>query len=156
MDIEYLRKLFAYDDWANREALASLKAAGTAPERSLKLMAHIVAVQWLWMGRILRDRKPVAVWPELGLEECAAQLDALARAWPAYIEGLTPPALAQPLQYTNSKGEVWTNTVEDMLMHTILHSVYHRGQIAADMRASRHSPAYTDFIEALRRGNVVK
>ena len=31
-------------------------------------------------------------------------------------------------------------------MHVIMHSAYHRGQIAADVRAAGLTPAYTDFI----------
>lgn len=44
--------------------------------------------------------------------------------------------------------------MEDVLTHVIMHSVYHRGQIAAEVRASGSEPAYTDFIEAIRRGFV--
>jgi uncharacterized damage-inducible protein DinB len=35
-------------------------------------------------------------------------------------------------------------------MHVIMHSAYHRGQIAADTRAAGFTPAYTDFIHAIR------
>jgi uncharacterized damage-inducible protein DinB len=56
--------------------------------------------------------------------------------------------------YTNSKGEVWTSGVEDILTHVTIHSAYHRGQIASDLRAEGHTPAYTDFIHAVRQGFV--
>jgi uncharacterized damage-inducible protein DinB len=32
--------------------------------------------------------------------------------------------------------------------------MYHRGQIAADMRASGVEPVYTDFIHAVRQGHL--
>jgi uncharacterized damage-inducible protein DinB len=35
-----------------------------------------------------------------------------------------------------------------------MHSSYHRGQIAADMRAAGVTPAFTDFIHAVRQGFV--
>jgi uncharacterized damage-inducible protein DinB len=35
-----------------------------------------------------------------------------------------------------------------------MHSAYHRGQIAADMRAAGFAPPYTDFIHAVRQGFV--
>jgi uncharacterized damage-inducible protein DinB len=60
-------------------------------------------------------------------------------------------ALRVGVTYKNTKGEPWTNSVEDILTHVIMHSAYHRGQIAADMRASGHTPAYTDFIHAVRQ-----
>ena len=39
-------------------------------------------------------------------------------------------------------------------MHVLMHSAYHRGQIAADMRAAGLTPAYTDFIHSVRQGFV--
>jgi uncharacterized damage-inducible protein DinB len=36
----------------------------------------------------------------------------------------------------------------------LLHSAYHRGQIASFMRASGDTPAYTDFILAVRQGLI--
>ena len=55
---------------------------------------------------------------------------------------------------TNSKGEPWTSRVEDILLHVVMHSAYHRGQIASDVRASGHTPAYTDFIHCVRQGFI--
>jgi len=36
----------------------------------------------------------------------------------------------------------------------ITHSTYHRGQIAADLRAAGVQPAYTDFIHGVRQGLI--
>jgi uncharacterized damage-inducible protein DinB len=155
--IPELRRLFAYDDWANRETLASLAAAGEPPARSLRLMAHIVATGRLWLRRLLADGERVVVWPELTLAECAAWLDDMARRWEEYLGGLTDldgVDLSRPVEYVNSQGEAWTSTVGDILTHTAMHGVYHRGQIAADLRQAGHEPAYTDFIHAVRRGLV--
>ena len=58
------------------------------------------------------------------------------------------------VEYTNSKGEPWVNAVADVLHHVVMHSAYHRGQIAGDLRAAGHEPAYTDYIEAVRRGHL--
>ncbi len=78
----------------------------------------------------------------------------MATAWRGYLADLTPAALGAETRYTNTKGERWINTVADLLTHVILHSAYHRGQIAAEVRASGAEPAYTDFVEAVRRGFV--
>ena len=148
------RRLFAYEDWANREALASLAAAAPPPARSLKLLAHVAGASRLWLGRLRRADKPAAVWPGLDLGKCRAEFEALGRLWTAYLQELTPAGLEESVSYVNSKGEPWTSTVEDILTHVVLHSAYHRGQVAADMRASGHSPAYTDYIHARRQGFV--
>ena len=62
--------------------------------------------------------------------------------------------LDDKVEYRNSKGESWSSSVEDILAHVLLHSAYHRGQIALQMRSSGIAPAYTDFIHAVRQGLV--
>jgi uncharacterized damage-inducible protein DinB len=146
--------LFAYDDWANRETLASIAAAAAPRPRSLKLLAHIAGAERLWLGRRRREEKPAVVWPDFDLARCRAAVEDLSRLWTGYLQGLTPPGLDDTVSYVNSKGEPWTSGVEDILTHTVLHSSYHRGQIAADMRASGHAPASTDYIHARRQGFV--
>ena len=73
--LPYLQRLFAYDDWANREVLDSLARAGGRPARSLKLLSHIVAAEALWLARLRREKSPMAVWPELTLDECRARVE---------------------------------------------------------------------------------
>lgn len=152
--LEHLRRLFAYDDWANREALRALRAAEPPPARSQKLLAHILAAELLWWGRLVEDDEPVVVWPELSLEECEARLGQLSGLWQSYLGALDARQLSRSVAYINSKGEPWESVVEDVLLHVVMHSAYHRGQMASDMRASGHTPAYTDFIHGIRQGKV--
>lgn len=152
--LQHLRRLFAYDDWANREALESLKAAKTPPARSVELMAHIAASRRLWLGRLQHDEEKVAVWPKLSLEESGSDLRESAKVWSDYLSGLTPAKLAEPVSYVNTKGQPWTSKVEDILLHVIIHAAYHRGQIASGVRAAGDTPAYTDFIHCVRQGFI--
>ncbi len=144
-------QLFRYDAWANREVLASFASVGSPPARSLKLMAHILGTEYIWFSRIKAEKSPLAVWPELRIDECREHSLQLPRIWSAYLNALNEEGLTRHITYENSKGESWTNSVEDILMHVIMHSAYHRGQIASDMRAAGHTPAYTDFIHGVRQ-----
>jgi uncharacterized damage-inducible protein DinB len=117
-------------------------------------MGHIVGAELLWLGRLLEEPSQMPVWPELGLEQIAARLDQLTVAWPRYLAGLSEDDLADGVGYRNTRGEFWTNTVGDILTHVALHSAYHRGQIAAAVRAAGGEPAYTDFIHAVRQGLI--
>jgi uncharacterized damage-inducible protein DinB len=116
-------------------------------------MAHIVGAEYLWMARLRRQGEVLPVWPELGVEACGEHLDDLSRLWPEYLDQ-TDESLTDAVRYTNSKGETWTNTVEEILTHVVIHSAYHRGQIASDVRASGGVPAYTDYIHAVRQGLI--
>jgi uncharacterized damage-inducible protein DinB len=152
--LEYLRRQFAYDAWANREVLAGLRTGAPHAPRPLQLLAHILSAERLWLERIRKQPQSLPVWPELTLEQCAAQIDELALFWPERLDRLFPTGFTEQIAYKNSKGELWSNTVEDILTHVLLHSAYHRGQIASQVRASGEAPAYTDFIHAVRQGQI--
>ena len=149
---QFFLKMFKYDYWANRESLASLRSSDAPPVRSLKLMSHIIAAEHLWLERLKQDKQSIAVWPELSLQECESHLANLSSSWDEYLNGLGASDYTRQVSYTNSKGEPWTNKVEETLMHILMHSAQHRGQIALDLRASGQTPAYTDFIQAVRQG----
>jgi uncharacterized damage-inducible protein DinB len=149
-----LIRLYRYTAWANRETLASLERLDAPPARAVAVMAHIVGTERLWWGRLQRVPSGIPVWPAWLLEECRAQLDAVAQHWAAYLQACVPEALDRLVMYTNSKGEHWTSTAGDIVTHVVLHGSYHRGQIAAEVRAAGHTPAYTDFIHATRQGMI--
>jgi uncharacterized damage-inducible protein DinB len=150
MDTKDLQHLFNYDEWANREILTVLKKSGT--DRSRKLLAHILSAERLWLERIQQKPQSIAVWPDPSLERCEKEFDDLAAAWKRYLQ--SEADLERTVTYKNSKGEPWSSRVEDILLHVITHSAYHRGQIAADLRAAGIQPAYTDFIHGVRQGLV--
>ncbi len=152
---QHIGRLLAYNAWANRETLASLKSIDASPPpllRPLKFMAHIIAAESLWLNRLRPDQDKVVVWPELTLAQCEAQHSALEERWQKYLSGLDAGKLLHQITYTNSKNEPWTSMIEDVLLHVVMHSTYHRGQIASDLRASGFAPAYTDFIHSVRQG----
>jgi uncharacterized damage-inducible protein DinB len=146
-----LRRLLRYDVWANRETLRSLQE--DTPPRSLKWMAHIVGAEYLWLARLRRQAADLPVWPELDLVACGERLDQLSLLWPEYLDEAQESS-TEKISYTNSRGEAWTNTVEEILTHVVIHSAYHRGQIASDVRVSGGVPAYTDYIHAVRQGLI--
>lgn len=116
-------------------------------------MAHIVAAECLWLARLRREPAPLAVWPDIGLQTCDERLTELSRRWPEYLD-THKDSIDERISYTNSQGEAWTSTVEQILTHVTIHSAYHRGQIASDLRAAGMVPAYTDYIHATRQGYV--
>lgn len=148
-------RMFAYDHWANRECLTIMRAAGSVSEDTLGRMAHILSAQKLWLERILKQPQSIPVWPSSTIEDCLALNDEMSSAWQTYLARLgnhfAPGSLEDKVEYRNSKGELWSSRVEDVLIHVLFHSAYHRGQIALLMRASGVEPAYTDFIHAVRQ-----
>jgi uncharacterized damage-inducible protein DinB len=148
--LEHLRRLFAYNRWANGEVARALATAETP--RAVRLLAHVAGAERLWLARLRHESSPLAVWPELTLAECTAHLHDQAAAWDACLQAWSPEDLTGAVAYVNSKGEPWTSTVADILTHVVFHSAYHRGQMATEVRAAGGVPAYTDFIHCVREG----
>jgi len=152
--LEYLRRQFTYDEWANREVLSGLKAGPRPSVRPRQLLAHILSAERLWLERIRTQPQSLPVWPDFTLDQCGEQIADLARLWREFLGQISPTGLSETVVYKNSKGEPWTSTVEDILTHVVLHSAYHRGQIASQVRAGGEQPAYTDFVHAVRQGLI--
>lgn len=147
-----LRRQFAYDAWANREVLNAIRAAGGENTRSLQLMAHVLATERVWLERLRQEPQSVPVWPEADLALCESEASRLERLWLEYLKIMGDSS--ETISYKNSKGEPWTSTVGDILTHVIIHSAYHRGQVASHMREKGQTPAYTDYIHGVRQGLI--
>lgn len=152
--IRHFRRQFAYNAWANREVLAALRESRASAARCWQLLAHILSAERLWLERLQRQAQSHPVWPDWGMEQCGAWSLQVGELWRKYLETLGPDDFSKTATYKNSKGEPWTSTVEDVATHVLLHSAYHRGQIASLMRANGDAPPYTDFIHAVRQGLV--
>jgi uncharacterized damage-inducible protein DinB len=152
--IPHFRRLFQYDDWANHEVVAALEKLESPPAKSVRLLAHIVAAERLWLERMRTQKQTFPVWPDFTLDQCKLEIEELGKMWKQFFATRQPDELSGAATYKNTKGESFTNQIEDILMHVVVHSAYHRGQIATDMRAAGFTPALTDFIHAVRQGLV--
>jgi uncharacterized damage-inducible protein DinB len=148
----YFRKLFEYDHWANRETLTSLSSLNSAPEEPLKFFGHVVGAQRIWLSRINQDDpNPPAAWPSLTLQQCRAAVEDLHERWAAFLATLGQEQLSSSVCYRNLKGLEFKTPLEDVLQHVVLHSAYHRGQVATAVRRAGGKPAPTDYVVYIRQ-----
>ncbi len=150
----HLRRLFDHAAWADRLALDALAAAPEASRAGpLRLLAHLLAAERVWLLRLRGEASAAQpIWPELPLERCAALAADNAAAYARYLDALTDEAAAREVAYTNSQGVSFRTRVSDVLTHVALHGAYHRGQVAAALRAAGADPVNTDFITFVRAG----
>lgn len=146
----FLQKLAAHLKWADERVQESLVAARNPPPQALDLLAHLVATEHVWLARIRGETPDLPAWPQLSLSQCAEVASKSAEELSALIESLDQIALDGGVTYRNSLGEQYTNSVADILIHVALHGSYHRGQIAAALRACGDAPASTDYIAMVR------
>jgi uncharacterized damage-inducible protein DinB len=146
----HIRRLHDHLVWADARTLHSLRTMHAPPLDALRLYAHILAAEHVWLKRIEGVEPEIPVWPALGLDECAA-LGARNHAGYALLtETLGRAELQRTVSYRNTKGDAFVNTVEDIIMHVALHGSYHRGQIARIVRGEGVAPQSTDYIFFIR------
>lgn len=148
---DHFTKLYEHLAWADARVLESLRAAHNVLKRDLDLYAHILGSEHVWLSRISGTAPKFAVWPSLTLDECERLAAENAAAYQKLASDLTPETRERPITYRNSAGDEFTSTLEDILTHVSLHGAYHRGQIAASIRAAGNTPSPTDYI-AFARG----
>ena len=148
---DLLLRLLAHMRWAD-DIVADALSTGETPEpESVRLLAHIAAVEHLWYSRILGRPAEIAVWPTLSVAEARAVANQHADLFDALVTGADESALARRVAYRNSKGRSYQSSVADIVTHVSMHGGYHRGQIARQLRAAGREPPYTDYIQFTRR-----
>jgi uncharacterized damage-inducible protein DinB len=148
---DYFLRMFAYHNWANRRALDSIAGLDGNDAQPRRYFAHILGAQKLWLLRIQGSNLTGAeVWPDLSFEECLALGAEMELKWKEYLETMDGEELNRSVAYTNSKGDGFVNTVEEIITHMFNHGTYHRGQIASKVREMGGTPASTDFIVFMR------
>ena len=150
--IEELRDLLNYNEWANRRAIAALKASADPSAKALRALTHLLVSEKTWLLRfqIEQDSTGFNFWPDASLQQCEALADETARAYQDFVGGLTEEGLDAVATYKNSKGVEYQTPYREMLTHVLIHSAYHRGQVAMAVRAEGGEPASTDYITFVR------
>jgi len=148
--LERLRRLYTHLEWSNRRVFESLKTANATPAEALGLFAHILGTEHRWFTRITGSEPQVPVWPEVSLEACESLIALNSKDFGSLLENATLVDLSRVVHYTNSAGDDFESRVDDILLHVVLHGMYHRGQVALTLRQEGQTPSPTDFIAFVR------
>ena len=145
-----LEKLAAYNLWANESLVNCLEKTGDSlPSTTLHLLSHICNAQLIWLNRIKNTPSSYGVFEDHSLSECREMLysssDQLLE-----LAAMPTIGLSQLISYTNTQGEAFETTVEDILIHVFNHGTYHRAQVARDLRLNGIAPVNTDYITYVR------
>ena len=154
---EEIRTLFAYNRWANRRLLTAARLLPwpdfirdlRSSHGSLRgTLVHVVWAEWLWTRRWQGESPKQIFAPEdfrdwVTLE---SRWTTVENEQQAFLESLNDKLLNIRVSYKNLQGQRWEYSLAHMLQHTINHSSYHRGQVAALLRQLGQTPPATDFL----------
>jgi uncharacterized damage-inducible protein DinB len=125
-----------------------------AVDEAIRLFAHIASVEHLWFARIHGRTPDHAVWPEMTVADARALAAEHADRFAALLAVADAEALARRVAYRNSQGVDFTSSVGEIITHTAMHGVHHRGQILRVLRAAGHEPPYVDYIQYTRLDQI--
>lgn len=151
--LQTLRRLFAYNRWANRRTFASLEGS-QGGAKAMRAFVHLLVAEREWLLRLSEDKDTTGFdfWPEMSPAECGALMEENHKAYAALLDGLAEDDLSRVASYKNSKGVAYRTSYLDILTHVAFHSAYHRGQVAKAVREAGAEPAYTDYVAWVREG----
>ena len=147
--IEHLRHLFAYNDWANRRTIASLRAQ--ASEKARRILAHLLITETEYFERLYgKDSTNFDFWPDLTIDECSRIARENHERFERLLEQFDDEGLGMKAAYRTSEGVPHENTYRELLTHVLMHSATHRGNIVLQMRGEGLEPPKVDYVIYLR------
>lgn len=148
---DYFIRLLNYDAETNRVMLKMIQKAGN-PEKPLKLMAHLLAAQRVWLNRCKGlPAPPGALWPGWAVEEMERINQENSEEWLSFLATLQAGDFSKIISYKTLKGDPFENRLEDILAHMINHGTHHRAQAGQHLvLAGIENLPVTDYIFYLR------
>jgi uncharacterized damage-inducible protein DinB len=151
MTLELLQQMYAHMEWADRRVLALVDRNPAAAAPAMHLLSHLLAAERVWLLRLHgRDSSVQPVWPAMTREHMGELAAACHEGYTRLLAESTPASLAAAVTYTNQFGRTYSTQVRDILIHVAIHGAYHRGQLAAAIRAAGCEPVNTDYITFVR------
>lgn len=140
----FFKEFFTYNHHCNQKlAEIILKNQVKTTEKSLQWFNHILNAHQIWNSRIEGRKDVFGVWDMHPRQE----LKPIDQAnFETSLRLLDVRNLDAIIEYSNSKGKTFQNSIRDILLHIVNHSTYHRGQIASNWRAHGMTPLVTDYI----------
>ena len=134
------------------ESIVNQETASSFPTIS-KTILHIIDAEYIWLRRL--QGESLTYWPSQdfggGREELLKSYVAQAQTLKDYVIAQGNDYLSKTIEYKNMKGDIFSNTVEEILYHVINHGTFHRGQLVTMLRANGFTElSSTDLISYLR------
>lgn len=145
-------KQFEFELWSNNLTIESIKSANEPEERTLKLMGHVVASHAIWLAKIKGETPSVGGWEIVDLDKSLELSIINHQNWINYLSAITNDDLNKEITFPFFK-QPSAITVEDLIIHLINHSSYHRGQIISSLKGKLEPLPLTTYI-AFAKKNI--
>ncbi|AYN02225.1 DinB family protein [Chryseobacterium sp. 3008163] len=140
---EKLIDLFEYTYHFNNEMIKIISEnISKVDDKIISLINHTLNAQQVWNSRILNE-KSFEVWQINSFEKLEEINN---QNFQTSIQIIENSDFDQRIEYQNSKGSKFENSIFEILFQAINHSTYHRGQINSLLKRNGIEPILTDYI----------
>jgi uncharacterized damage-inducible protein DinB len=159
MNAADLRKLYAYNDWANDRMIEVIAALSeeqftrrivSSYESIRDTLSHIAFAEWIWLQRWMGESPSNEWMKEPSFAAVRDRLHAVRADRNVYLAGLRDDTIASTIQYRSTRGDQFTMLLGELLIHCANHSTYHRGQLVTMLRQVGATPPNTDYTPFVR------
>ncbi len=159
MDKATLDRHLQYTAWATNHlltAIADLPAEDlerdfkTADRTIVATLAHIFGADRIWLDRVSgRPRNKFMEDHERDLGVLREHWPRIHHEWRQWLSSYMGD-LNVPIAYSDLKGNPFTSTPIEIILHVVNHGTHHRGQVSGFLRALGRTPPALDLIRFYR------
>lgn len=167
MNIQDIRRLFDYTEWANDLAMEAAnrltdedlrRDVGVSHQSIFGTLSHTAGAEWIWLER-WNGRSPAKAeaW-RIWTPEACGDIATLKDRWSDVVNRraqlltkIDEDRLAAELPFKLLSGDPSSMPLIDQMQHVVNHSTMHRGQIVGMIRQLGIEPPSTDLLFFLRR-----
>ena len=148
------RQQLAFMKWADELMLSAVAENVPADIAALQTLQHIYLGEMVWFERVSGKEDAL-----IGDLKAPADIAGLQRSWPPLHRlwldwGAAVSDWDTIVPHRNQKGERFRMPAWQIALHLVNHGSYHRGQVAAVLRAAGFTPPATDLIVYYRSQNA--
>lgn len=145
--VHLFQELFKYNQDANKQFIKILTSIDTPPPKAVDFIDHIFNAHQIWLNRIHTEGPNFDVWQSHNPHNWSTLNEQLHIRTQTYLAAdPVNRTLDSTIAYQNSKGQSFTNSLQDIYFHVINHSTHHRSQIALLLRQNKIIPPASDYI----------
>jgi uncharacterized damage-inducible protein DinB len=146
---DHLALLLSHEFWANERIIHTMRSLEVTPPKAIELFDHILGAHDNWLARLKDEQPHLSIWDNHAHDnEYVSQAKHFFVQWMEMIDAHDPMSFS--ISYQNSRGEAFSNTLYEIVVHLCLHSQYHRGQIVSAIRPHISAIPSMDMIAYMR------
>lgn len=140
---DFFLDIFEYHHYFNQKlADQLLEHHQILPEQTIPLFSHTINAHVIWNAR-LSYGTGINLNEVHTLQVCKAMDNNNFELTTRIIENSD---MNRVIDYHTSRGDAYSNTVQEILFHLANHTTHHRGQIIAQLRQIGVNPIITDYV----------